>query len=454
MRHAGIILNTKEYNKKQRSRFLVLFLVVAMLAVITYFFLHQKDVTINTSKLYFFDSAKQELVPISRKIELNGTMDKIIKVLIENLSLVPEKTSYLTYIPAYTKVKSVSMNNEVCTVTFEPTILTGQIDSVLKESATVYSIVNTLTEIPQIKKVKIVIEGKKDPYFQRYVSIQEPLVRLTGQLPKGVKTLLYFYHNATESYAAELREIPVSTDLATEATHVVNQLMIGPKQSDLTSYFPQGVKILKATVEDGICTIDFSKEIRRFAYGAEEELIIINLIALSVTELSGIERVAFLIEGKEVYTLAGHASIKKPIQRWYGTPEHNCILFFTRKSEQVSLYQPSFRTIPDKIDPTKVLTQLFAGPTAKEKEDGCTTDVPTGTKLNAVNPKENNELIVDLSIELNKFANAVQEENFLRQIIMTITENTSFTKVMIYVNGKSIESLPFGTDISKFLTKF
>jgi germination protein M len=454
MKHAGIILNTKEYNKKQRSRFFIIFFVVVFIGIISYLLFHQQDVTINSSKLYFFDGSKQELVPISRKIDLNGTMDKIIKVLIENLSRVPEKTSYLTYIPAYAKVKSVSMNNEVCTVTFEPTILTDQIDSVLKESATVYSIVNTLTEIPQIKKVKIVIDGKKDPYFQRYVSIQEPLVRLTGQLPKGVKTLLYFYHDATDSYAAELREIPVSTDLATEATHVVNQLMIGPKQNDLTSFFPLGVKVLNASIDNGICTIDFSKEIRRFAYGAEDELIIINLIALSVTELPGIERVAFLIEGKEVYTLAGHATINKPIQRWYGTPEHNCILFFTRKSEQISLYQPSFRVIPDKIDPTKVLNALFSGPTAKEKENGCITDIPNGTKLNSVIPKENNELIVDLNIELNKFANAGQEENFLRQIIMTITENTSFTKVMIYINGKSMESLPFGTEISNYLTKF
>lgn len=454
MKHAGIILNTKDYNRKQRSRFLVVFLVIVLVGIVVYFALHQKDVTIHTSKLYFFDSSKQELVPITRKVDLNGTMDKVIKVLIENLSIIPEKSSYTTYIPSYAKVKSVSMDNEVCTILFEPTILTEQIDSVLKESATVYSIVNTLTEIPQIKKVKLSIEGKKDPYFYRYVSIQEPLVRLTGQLPKGVKTLLYFYHNATESYAAELREIPLSSDQAVEATHVINQLMIGAKQKELTSFFPQGVKILSTKVENGICTIDFSKEIRRFAFGAEEELIIINLITLSVTELTGIERVSFLIEGKEVYTLAGHASIKKPIQRWFGTPDHDCILYFTRKAEQVSLYQPSFRIVKEKIDPSKVLTLLFAGPTAKEKESGTTTDIPSGTKLTAVNPKENNELIIDLLIELNKFANASQEENFLRQIVMTITENTSFTKVMVYINGKSMESLPFGTEISKFLSKY
>ena len=453
MRHAGIILNTKEYNKKQRSRFIFLFLVVAMIGVLTYFLLHQKDVQISSSKLYFYDSSQQELVPINRKIDLNGTLEKIIKVLVENLSRVPENTTYLTYIPSFVKVKSVSMNNEVCTITFEPTILTDQIDSVIKESAVVYSIVNTLTELPQIKKVRIMIEGKKDPYFKRYVTIQDPLVRLTGKLPKGVKTLLYFYDNQTESYAAELREIPYSTDLSVEATHIVNQLIIGPKLATLTSFFPVGTKVLKASVENGVCTIDFSKEIRRFSFGAEEELIIINLITLSVTEL-GIQRVGFLIEGKEVYTLAGHASINKPIQRWFGTPDHNCILFFTRKSEQNTLYQPSFRLESGKIDPSKVLQLLLNGPTAKEKEIGFTTDIPSGTKLISVNPKENNELIIDLNLELSKFANASQEENFIRQIVMTISENTSFNKIMIYVNGKNLESLPFGTDISKFLTKF
>lgn len=454
MKHAGIILNTREYKKKQRSRFFIFLFLIGLLVVGGYFLLHKKDIKLHASKLYFYDSTKQELVPINRDISLNGTMEKVIKLLLDNLSRVPDKSGFTTFIPAYARIKSATMNNEICTITFDPTILTEQIDSVVKESATVYSIVNTLTEIPQIKKVKIIIEGKKDPYFKRYISIQDPLVRLTGQLPKGMKTLLYFYHTPSDTYIAELREIPLSSEEKEEATHIINQLIIGPTQTDLNSFIPSGTKVLKTTIENGICTIDFSKEIRRFSYGAEEELTMINLIALSITELPSVERVGFLIEGKEIYTLAGHASVNKPIQRWYGTPDHNCILYFTRKTDQVSLYTPSFRIIPDKPDPTKVLTLLLNGPTAKEKENGIISDIPSGTKLNGINPRENNELIVDLSIELNKFSNAQQEENFLRQIILTLYESTSFRKVMIYINGKNMESLPFGTDISKFLSKY
>jgi len=454
MKHSGIILNTRDYKRKQQSRFFIFLFIAGLVVASSYFFLHNKDVQIHTSKLYFYDASKQELVPISRDISLNGTLEKVIKILIDNLSRVPDKSNLSTFVPAFARVKSIAMNNEICTITFDPTLLTEQIDSVIKESATVYSIVNTLTEIPQIKKVKINIEGKKDPYFKRYISIEEPLVRLTGQLPKGMKTLLYFYQNISETYIAELREIPLSTEPSTEASHIMNQLIIGPTQKDLNSFIPSGTKVLKTKIENGICTIDLSKEIRRFSFGAEEELIMLNLISLSITELPSVERVGFLIEGKEVYSLAGHASVNKPIQRWYGSPEHNCLLYFTRKTEQISLLTPSFRTIPDKPDPTKVITLLLNGPTAKEKENGIITDIPSGTKLNAINPRENNELIVDLNIELNKFSNAQQEENFLRQIILTLYESTSFRKVMIYINGKNMESLPFGTDISKFLSKY
>lgn len=454
MRKSQIILNSREHKKKQTSRFLTIIFILFIAIGGLWLLFHQRDVQISGMKFYYYDLQKNELVPVQQSFSLSGSPEKAVKMVIEHLSLPPENSELVSLIPSYVKIKSVQIQNDQCDLVFDTTILSEQVNTVSKEAAAVYSIVNTLTELPNIQKVKMVIDGKKDPFFNRYISIEDPLVRLVGPLPKGYTTLLYFYHEGLGSFIGEYREVPATENQDQMASHIVNQLLLGSSHPKATAYIPGGTKLNQVRIQNSVATIDFSKEIRRFSLGAEEELILVNCLALSLTELNFIRRIDFLVEGKEAYTLAGHVATNQPIARWFGLKDpQDSVLFFVTKQESTTYYLASIIHQKQKLTPTEILNMLLKGPSAEEKENGYTTDIPTQTKLNSLLPRENNELIVDINLEVNKYSNVQQETSSLLQIFLTLSENTDFKKIMFYFNGKNMESLPFGTDTSQFFSK-
>ena len=123
-----------------------------------------------------------------------------------------------------------------------------------------------------------------------------------------------------------------------------------------------------------------------------------------------------------------------------------------RKVQQSTGFTPLDRKLPSN-QPEVIIQALIDGTTAQEKENGVSSDLPTGIKLIKAYPNEKNELILDLEVELSKFLNIQQEQNFIRQVVLSITENTSIQQIWFYFEGKKLESLPFGTDISRVYTR-
>ena len=71
-----------------------------------------------------------------------------------------------------------------------------------------------------------------------------------------------------------------------------------------------------AVVRDGTAVLDFDGAIQRdHPGGSAGELITVYAIVNTLTEIEGIERVMFLIEGRTVESLAGHMDLRWPIER-------------------------------------------------------------------------------------------------------------------------------------------
>lgn len=449
-----VFTTEREKARKRRSNFFIIFLLLLLSFTIFFFLSHRQEISLSNIKLYFYDPKKLEIIPVDTNIDFRGDFEKIVKLVIEKLAYAPQDSHLKSFIPAYTRVKSVTLSQDLLTITFFPEVVSSEIDSVVKEGASVYSIVNSLTELNNVRRVKIQIEGNNTGFFKRYIDITKPLSKLSGQLPKGKKTLIYFLNPTYQFYVGELREVIDSTDSSLQAESVINQLIIGSNYKELTSLIPQGTKLLSVKVEANIAYVNFSKEIRRISLGAEGELDLVNLITLSLTELSNIDRVRFLVEGEETYSIGGHLSLNEPIKRWFGLKTDNDgIVYFVYKLEQKNLFVPIFRKVSEVNDVNEILNLLFTGVTPLEKDLSLTTDIPSEAKLLNTQARENNELLVNVSVEINKFLNAIQEENFIRQIVLTVTENSSFKSVTIYFNGRNLESLPFGTDVSKSFTR-
>ncbi|MDD4028616.1 MAG: GerMN domain-containing protein [Caldisericia bacterium] len=453
----GYVIHSLHHKKKQQSLLFIVIVLGFLIMAGYYFYQHRYDLSISTAKLYFYDSAKDELVPVNRKITLSGQTEKIVKILLEELSKPPKDGNLQSFIPVHGSVADVSLKEGICSLVLEEDMISKSISSVSQEAAAVYCIVNTLTELDSIQKVQIFVQGKKDPTFKQYISLSEPLIRLSGQLPKGQFVRMYYYYLPANMFLLTKVEIPSSSKVEDTVASIVNQLMIRYKDDeDIASFFPEEVTINSVLIEDGTLYLDLSPEFQRFHYGANEELSLVNSITLSLTELPQIQKVRIQIDGKNIDTIGGHTSSLEPYERWHGLQiETSSILYFVLKKEQNHYLIPTFRTYEPQQQPSpeKILQELLKGPTSHEREVGIVSDIPSGTKLISVTPGEENSLMINLDMEMSEFLNAQQEENFLEQIIMTLSENTSFRSFHLYFQGETLESLPFGTEINNPLSR-
>ncbi|WP_010243822.1 GerMN domain-containing protein [Acetivibrio cellulolyticus] len=129
------------------------------------------------------------------------------------------------------------------------------------------------------------------------------------------KTITLYYGNANaDGVVAEKRVVEVGKDIQIERV-VFEELQKAPKTKQLHSTIPEGTKLISVVTEDGICTLDLSKEfVDNSPGGSAGESMTLCSIINSLTELPGINKVQFLIEGQkqEVYI---HAVFDEPFAR-------------------------------------------------------------------------------------------------------------------------------------------
>ena len=115
-----------------------------------------------TLLLYFADESGTKLVTESRDVfyDLNTSMERLI---VDELMKGPSITGLKATIPSDTKVVSVTMNEGICYVNFDEGFLNTLPD--VQDSITIYSIVDSLSELPSISRVQILINGKSDKKY-------------------------------------------------------------------------------------------------------------------------------------------------------------------------------------------------------------------------------------------------------------------------------------------------
>ncbi|MDD5447597.1 MAG: GerMN domain-containing protein [Actinomycetota bacterium] len=90
----------------------------------------------------------------------------------------------------------------------------------------------------------------------------------------------------------------------------------------------------------------------------------------------------------------------------------------------------------DKKDPASAIAKLLEGPTEEEREEGLTTAIPDGTKLNSYSV-ENGVARLDFSSRLLEYGGgSAMVESITNQIMKTVIDNGSgIEEVKITVDG-------------------
>ena len=126
-------------------------------------------------KLYFADKDAQKLVAEARKVTLSQKESEEMRVLKELLKG-PEKNFLTKTIPDETKILSVETKEGVCFVNLSQEFISKHIGGSNSEMLTVYSIVNSLTELENVDKVQFLIEGQKTEVYIQMI-FNEPFTK-------------------------------------------------------------------------------------------------------------------------------------------------------------------------------------------------------------------------------------------------------------------------------------
>ncbi len=124
--------------------------------------------------LYFSDSQAMYLVPEKRKIP--QTLSLARQAVIE-LIKGPENSDLYSTIPEGTQINEVYIADDIAYIDLSEEIFKNHPGGSSGELMTVYSIVNTLTEIPPIRGVQILVEGNETKSLVGHIDISMPLLR-------------------------------------------------------------------------------------------------------------------------------------------------------------------------------------------------------------------------------------------------------------------------------------
>ncbi|MGE5678297.1 MAG: GerMN domain-containing protein [Pseudomonadota bacterium] len=275
-----------------------------------------KDKNVQESvKLFFALKGNTGLDTETRSIEYKSLEEKYAKTL-EELVKGPQDTSRFegSSINKAVKVNGVKVEKENLTVDFSKEF--AAFAGSMHEGAVVASVVDTMLQFTELKKVRILVEGqelispKGEPYgFMEYRDFS------TTDLSEREITL-YFADSQAMYMVPEKRTVSVRKNITEVDFYrvVLEELIKGPQTENLYRTIPEEVKVEYVELDGDILKVDFSEEMHTKHWGgAAGESMTVNSLADTMTEFENIKGVLPSVNGAPLSI--EHMVIEEPLQR-------------------------------------------------------------------------------------------------------------------------------------------
>ncbi|MHB1392266.1 MAG: GerMN domain-containing protein [Clostridia bacterium] len=275
----------------------------------------QKDqVKSENVKLYFAAKGNTGLGVENRDIEFKDAKSKYVNTLKELLSGPSDSNKFETSISKDTKVLDAKVENGNLTVDFSKEF--NKFSGSLQVAAVVSSVVDTMLQFGELKKVRILVEGQEliapsgEPYgFMEFIDFN------TGDMSEKEITL-YFADSQAMYMVPEKRSVILKKDIKDAEFYriVLEELIKGPSSENLYRTIPEEVKVEYIELEGDLLKVDFSEEMHTKHWGgAAGEAMTINSIADTMTEFEAIKRVMPTVDGGPLSI--EHMVVEEPLTR-------------------------------------------------------------------------------------------------------------------------------------------
>lgn len=173
----------------------IVILVILIGVGVWYFLLYNKNTEVVTNEivpeeeiseeqmrqtivsLYFFNETTQSLAPEGRLIDVKELLDNPYMKLMELLIQGPQNESLVATIPEETKVNKAEVKGDILYLDLSKEFIDNHSGGEEQESRTIYSIVNTMTNLTEVDAVKILIDGEENKAFNdNLIKFDDPFV--------------------------------------------------------------------------------------------------------------------------------------------------------------------------------------------------------------------------------------------------------------------------------------
>lgn len=210
-------------------------------------------------------------------------------------------------------------------------------------------------------------------------------------------------------------------------------------QSELRGVLPEGTEIRGMSIKDGVCRVDFSKNILNTSTLKQEENLI-SAITYALTEFPTIDKVELLVDGQALSSLTNGYAINKGFEReninLYGSADgvNYTVYYKAPDTEVMGHYVPITFSAAKVGNPVEfVMEKLFEGPPA---DTTLSNNIPVGINLRDVKVI-GDSAVVNLGVE----AVNLSEEDFkdMNSIVVLCLEQYGISDVEFNIEGLSFE---------------
>ena len=138
---------------------------------------HEKTEQSLNVKVYYPDDSGMKLVEVEREIIIDDSKDKYTAA-VESLMDEPEEENLTKIFPKNAGIRSVTVHDGLATVDFDGGILKGFVGGSTGEEFLIGSIVDTLTNFPEVKRVKFLVDGEEIETLSGHMDLSTPLERM------------------------------------------------------------------------------------------------------------------------------------------------------------------------------------------------------------------------------------------------------------------------------------
>ncbi len=128
-------------------------------------------------KVYYPDDSGMKLVEVEREIVIDDSTNKYIAA-VETLLEDPAESNLTKIFPNNAAIRSVKVADGLAIVDFDGSILKSFVGGSTGEEFLIGSVVDTLTNFPEVKRVKFLVDGKEIETLSGHMDLSTPLERM------------------------------------------------------------------------------------------------------------------------------------------------------------------------------------------------------------------------------------------------------------------------------------